>query len=217
MYVLSLVCLFFVQFSRCVPLNFVKFRFQYLISQILKSTFNYLREFAVWFVVRLSATILPLFKSGGGPKWTRLFSRLYSASLREIVSFLTSSLCQFFFEKLVGQSGLEPPTSRLSVVCSNQLSYWPVSWEFLLSRLVEISGIEPLTSCLQSRRSPSWAKPPYLLFSPLRLSLRLATALLFLEKTAPHRDIGVRSANLRYPCSVLIFLGQSRSAADLKN
>ena len=26
--------------------------------------------------------------------------------------------------------------------------------------LVEISGIEPLTSCLQGRRSPSWAKPP---------------------------------------------------------
>ena len=29
---------------------------------------------------------------------------------------------------LVGQSGLEPPTSRLSVVCSSQLSYWPVWW-----------------------------------------------------------------------------------------
>ena len=28
---------------------------------------------------------------------------------------------------LVGQSGLEPPTSRLSVVCSSQLSYWPAS------------------------------------------------------------------------------------------
>ena len=27
---------------------------------------------------------------------------------------------------LVGQSGLEPPTSRLSVVCSSQLSYWPI-------------------------------------------------------------------------------------------
>ena len=27
--------------------------------------------------------------------------------------------------------------------------------------LVEISGIEPLTSCLQGRRSPSWAKPPH--------------------------------------------------------
>ena len=32
--------------------------------------------------------------------------------------------------------------------------------------VVEISGIEPLTSCLQGRRSPSWAKPPdlHLLF-----------------------------------------------------
>ena len=30
--------------------------------------------------------------------------------------------------KLVGQSGLEPPTSRLSVVCSSQLSYWPSWW-----------------------------------------------------------------------------------------
>ena len=29
-------------------------------------------------------------------------------------------------EEVVGQSGLEPPTSRLSVVCSSQLSYWPV-------------------------------------------------------------------------------------------
>ena len=28
-------------------------------------------------------------------------------------------------------------------------------------KVVEISGIEPLTSCLQGRRSPSWAKPPY--------------------------------------------------------
>ena len=32
------------------------------------------------------------------------------------------------FFKVVGQSGLEPPTSRLSVVCSSQLSYWPVWW-----------------------------------------------------------------------------------------
>ena len=56
--------------------------------------------------------------------------------------------------RLVGQNGLEPSTSRLSVVCSSQLSYWPI--------LVEISGIEPLTSCLQGRRSPSWAKPPNL-------------------------------------------------------
>ena len=35
------------------------------------------------------------------------------------------------------------------------------SFTIHLFRLVEISGIEPLTSCLQGRRSPSWAKPPY--------------------------------------------------------
>ena len=29
--------------------------------------------------------------------------------------------------EVVGQNGLEPSTSRLSVVCSSQLSYWPVS------------------------------------------------------------------------------------------
>ena len=32
-------------------------------------------------------------------------------------------------------------------------------------KVVEISGIEPLTSCLQGRRSPSWAKPPDLFWS----------------------------------------------------
>ena len=47
-------------------------------------------------------------------------------------------ICEPFYS-LVGQSGLEPPTSRLSVVCSSQLSYWPVffslpSSPFLLSK-----------------------------------------------------------------------------------
>ena len=61
---------------------------------------------------------------------------------------------------LVGTSGLEPPTSRLSAECSSQLSYVPMlpqlSWSLLLShRLVEMRGIEPLTPCLQGRCSPS--------------------------------------------------------------
>ena len=30
-----------------------------------------------------------------------------------------------------------------------------------ISWMVESTGIEPVTSCLQGRRSPSWANPPY--------------------------------------------------------
>ena len=92
---------------------------------------------------------------------------------------------------LVGPSGLEPPTLRLSVVRSSQLSYGPVVDTCSISlaalhavrlahfaasplprrpaslgsarildvlaiiSLVEIVGIEPATSCLQGRRSPS--------------------------------------------------------------
>ena len=80
------------------------------------------------------------------------------------------------FQEVVGQNGLEPSTSRLSVVCSSQLSYWPVSELLAILRyradisvsgphskrfgsrpclVVESTGIEPVTSCLQGRRSPS--------------------------------------------------------------
>ena len=67
---------------------------------------------------------------------------------------LNYELCilNYALNEVVGQNGLEPSTSRLSVVCSSQLSYWPIFAHFFL---VEISGIEPLTSCLQGRRSPS--------------------------------------------------------------
>ena len=55
---------------------------------------------------------------------------------------------------LVGLSGLEPPTSRLSGVRSNRLSYKPIL------KVVETKRIELLTPCLQGRCSPSWATPP---------------------------------------------------------
>ena len=35
-------------------------------------------------------------------------------------------ICKAYFDEMVGQNGLEPSTSRLSVVCSSQLSYWPI-------------------------------------------------------------------------------------------
>ena len=40
--------------------------------------------------------------------------------------YFTSTAVEFCTYMLVGTSGLEPPTSRLSGVCSNQLSYVPV-------------------------------------------------------------------------------------------
>ena len=46
----------------------------------------------------------------------------------------------FSFRKVVGQSGLEPPTSRLSVVCSSQLSYWPVSLAFRSFKWWRLAG-----------------------------------------------------------------------------
>ena len=55
------------------------------------------------------------------------------------------SFLKLLMSLLVGSNGLGPSTSRLSGVCSNQLSYEPI--------LVEISGIEPLTPCLQGRCS----------------------------------------------------------------
>ena len=47
----------------------------------------------------------------------------------EASSFNGTSV-NFLKKEVVGQSGLEPPTSRLSVVCSSQLSYWPIKHFF---------------------------------------------------------------------------------------
>ena len=80
--------------------------------------------------------------------------------------------------RLVGSSGVEPPTSCLSGMRSNLLSYEPLCLAQLiltfglcfnslwttfsvLQPMVEMKGIEPLTPCLQGRCSPSWATPPY--------------------------------------------------------
>ena len=56
-----------------------------------------------------------------------------------------------FHQQMVGLGRLELPTSPLSGVRSNQLSYKPASFK----QVVELSRIELLTSCVQGRRSPS--------------------------------------------------------------
>ena len=76
-----------------------------------------------------------------------------------IFVFLLSH-CSVFNVLLVGLSGLEPPTSRLSGVRSNLLSYKPISFPagclvHSSSPLVEMRRIELLTPCLQGRCSPS--------------------------------------------------------------
>ena len=52
---------------------------------------------------------------------------------------------QRFHVILVGPSGLEPPTSRLSVVCSNQLSYRPaISFHRALVQRDELYALAPV-------------------------------------------------------------------------
>ena len=60
---------------------------------------------------------------------SRLSSPFWLSLLQNsIVSVLTTISV---FLEVVGQNGLEPSTSRLSVVCSSQLSYWPISASLL--------------------------------------------------------------------------------------
>ena len=77
---------------------------------------------------------------------------------------LSASVDPGDFRRLVGSSGLEPPTSRLSGARSNHLSYEPIQFfdvSLVYSRfsvflpMVEMMGIEPMTPCLQGRCSPS--------------------------------------------------------------
>ena len=51
-----------------------------------------------------------------------------SGSLLAFLPSLSPLPTYFFNKSLVGSNGLGPSTSRLSGVCSNQLSYKPVWW-----------------------------------------------------------------------------------------
>ena len=84
--------------------------------------------------------------------WWNIHPFVFTQSL---FSFQGTTLWRVLpFRKVVGSSGLEPPTSRLSGARSNRLSYEPI-WLKCARPLVEMSGFEPLTPCLQGRCSPS--------------------------------------------------------------
>ena len=72
---------------------------------------------------------------------------LIFSMLLTTVRSLGSQLSPLFPFRVVGSNGLGPSTSRLSGVCSNQLSYEPI--------MVEVIGFEPMTPCLQGRCSTS--------------------------------------------------------------
>ena len=55
--------------------------------------------------------------------------------------------------RMVGLTGLEPVTLRLSSACSNQLSYKPIQPHQGAKALVELRRFELLTYSLQSYRS----------------------------------------------------------------
>jgi hypothetical protein len=80
------------------------------------------------------------------------------------LSFVLCNLC--CAQRLVGLTGLEPVTLRLSSACSNQLSYRPkiryrppslklTEDKSRWNRDLEVRGLEPLTYSLQSYRSTS--------------------------------------------------------------
>ena len=95
-------------------------------------------------------------------------------------TLLIREIPAMYSSDLVGVAGIEPATSSLSGTRSNQLSYTPFAgcagnfrlelsrWKCSSSapagsvlppahllKLVEATGFEPVTSCLQSRCSPN--------------------------------------------------------------
>ena len=59
------------------------------------------------------------------------------------IYYSTTSVVVRIIRYVVGTSGLEPPTSRLSGVCSNQLSYVPINFNLLLVCLYSSVKITP--------------------------------------------------------------------------
>jgi hypothetical protein len=68
----------------------------------------------------------------------------------------------------------------LKTLLSSRLSFnkcWIASLTFLCCSQMEVSGLEPLTSCLQSRRSTNWAKPPHFFYSPFTRNIDIRWAI----------------------------------------
>ena len=70
--------------------------------------------------------------------------------------------------------------------------------------LVEMNGIEPMTPCLQSRCSPSWATPPDRFLGPSKLSLVWTSKITQrLDSRNPFRHFCLLTLKLWTQCSCL--------------
>ncbi len=100
----------------------------------------------IFFVVFVTLTI---------KKFFHVFYHIILAlfSFQGTISGRLSPAFFLLLSQMVGSSGLEPPTSRLSGVRSNHLSYEP-NFSGALP-VVEMNRIELSTPCLQGRCSPS--------------------------------------------------------------
>ena len=151
---------FFVQFSRyiCVRRNFISFASAVKLTLPVESSLipfffpSQIRSASLgsnlvavesqetqWSLNHDWSFIQPLRKMVGqsGLNFNSIILRFApcNRSAEVIVPF-----CPFSCWKMVGQSGLEPPTSRLSVVCSSQLSYWPSSSQAPYPSLADYGG-----------------------------------------------------------------------------
>ena len=125
-------------------LNSFEFRFQYSVSWILKSNLNF-------------SSLEMVGLNGLEPSTSRL-----SGGRSNLLSYkpIFLSAATFFFAESY------PDRKLLLTYCECFLWKLVASRAFLFGfgsshyPLVEIIGIEPMTPCLQSRCSPSWAIPP---------------------------------------------------------
>ena len=76
------------------------------------------------------------------------FSRCVLVSKTRSKHSLPSKCLHPSLEKMVGPSGLEPPTSRLSVVRSSQLSYGPVRFAALQRAPSKLNNVTTLRSTI---------------------------------------------------------------------
>ena len=73
---------------------------------------------------------------------------------------------KYYFAQLLQHSQYAIVKEQLHSIKNEKLKTkkYPIHFSFLIFHsslfLVEVNGIEPMTSCVQSRRSPNWATPP---------------------------------------------------------